>query len=518
MKKLLGIFFLLPLFFFSTCAGDSADGEVIRILLNGNKPADFDSVYDDYLRRTGDTLNIRLDITFVDPGDYRERLVSELSSRRPAYDLVFDAPRFMLVELAGRGLYADLRDEIDFIKFPNILKAHSPNVLESNLINGHMYHIPLFRGYGSGIPVIFYRQDWADAWGIGTISNLEMLERYWELAGDRDILPIFLHHERGFGDFLTYAGHHTAAVRAGIRGFSIAGHLIMVHVQDNTIAEIAPAGSGDEAFAAFPPPFNRDFAMDRFEQFAQWRRRGFLDDPSPEESGRFFNEGRSASLIGTLGDAVNLRQTMIDPDAAVGYFIYDNDIRNFRSAAMPNCLIMNNGLAIPAGSDRKQDTIRFLDWLFSDAENHNLFELGIEGIHYSFNPDGTFHAITDYPNRWPGNSLTWNNFYTVLSDQIRPEDRPWYEYEMQESSILWLPVPGFLFDTRDPFVAAGIANLDSASHRVLLNLRHGLMHDGNRSYTSAAQMMQANMDMFHAAGLDQLQGELERQLIIHLRH
>lgn len=518
MKKIIsGLFFAILLLVMASCSRDTSQEGVVRILFNGTKPDGFELVYEEFLRRTQDTLNIRLAFTFVPPHEYRERLASELRSRRNNYDLVFDAPRLTLREFAAQGKYADLGALICFDTYPSFIQVLPPEVRTANLVNGRMYNIPLFRRYGNGIPVVFYRQDWADEWGIGTIDSFEKLEAYWQAARDRDILPLFLRRDAGFGTFLTFAGHHTEAVRVGIRGFTLANLVIMVHVKDGAIAAVAPVGAGDAAFAEFPPPFNRDFAMDRFEQFARWREQGFVSENSMTDTEGFFWAGESASAFGFLGDEFAMLTLMIDPDARIGKFVFDNDIRNLRPASMPNCLIMNNGLAIPSRSNRKNDTVRFLNWLFASKENNTLFDLGIEGIHHTINEDGTFHALTDYPLLWPGNSLNWNPQFTVLSELIPPEDRPFYKHELQLSSILWLPIRGFLFDDSDPYVRANVASVSEVSQRARLPLFHGIPNDGNRVFNSVTEMKRSNIEECYNAGLQQLKDTLVRQLNEHLR-
>ena len=42
----------------------------------------------------------------------------------------------------------------------------------------------------------------------------------------------------------------------------------------------------------------------------------------------------------------------------------------------------NNSVVIPASSKNIDRTMKFLDWLYSSKDNHDLFELGIEGEHW----------------------------------------------------------------------------------------------------------------------------------------
>jgi putative aldouronate transport system substrate-binding protein len=511
-KKLLWVIVIVfSLFLAVACSADK--GAVIKILFKGPKTEGFDNVYAEYLRRTKDTLNIRLDITFINHNEYRERLERELESET-SYDLVFVALWLLLSQMAARGKYSDFSGDLCFCKYPGLMSVFPEEVMRANVFHGLMCYIPLYRAYGSGIPVVHYRRDWADAWGIGPIDSFEKMELYWEAAKERGILPLYLNGGRGFFQLFTVNKYYPEAVRAGVTGFSVAGVDFMVYIKDNRLLAIAPAGAGDEAFKDFPPPFNRDFAVDRYGQFSLWRQRGFVDANSLAGAGGSFREGQSASLIGTMDDLENLIPGMSDDGAVIGEFVYDDGIRNFESESIPSDLVANNGLCIPANSKKKEDVMRFINWLFLSKENHDLFELGIEGTDYSINSDGTYHALSDYPLTWPGFGLTWNPSYVTFSELIQGTDRRYREYERTGRSHLPLPVTGFSFD---PAGAGSLMTQVSAvSSRVYLPLLHGLLDDGERTYRSAGDMLKANIEECYGAGLQRLQDELARQITEHL--
>lgn len=89
-----------------------------------------------------------LDINWVEFSDYREKLNLEITSGGD-WDLVFDASWIHLKTLAA---------------------AFTGDTMKANTWFGKMCYIPLFETYGNGLPVIWYRQGWADAWGVGRID------------------------------------------------------------------------------------------------------------------------------------------------------------------------------------------------------------------------------------------------------------------------------------------------------------------------------------------------------------
>ncbi|GHV53062.1 hypothetical protein AGMMS49579_11240 [Spirochaetia bacterium] len=521
MKKMFLIIALCVLAAGATYAGgskettNSSGGTTIKVLYKGPKTDGFDAVYQEYLRRTKDTLNIALDITFVEHADYKDKLNLEITSGSD-YDLVFDASWVRLPVLTADKYYADLRPYFNNDAYPGLKKAFLPSVMESNLWFGRMCYIPLYRAYGNGVPSVHYRQDWADKWGIGQIDSYAKLERYWAAAKAQGILPIENTSPRGFFQMYTVAGFFPGSAQAGIQNWGIAGVDFMVYVKDGKLVAVAPQGAGDAAFKDFPAPWNRDFAVDRFEKFAEWTKKGYSspDSLTVRDAATPFFVGQAASYIGTLDDVETILRTMPDysPEAVLGDFIYDENIRNMRPGSIPSTLAGNNGLAVPESSKKKDAVMRFMDWLFASKENHDLFELGIQGKDYSINSDGTFKAITTYPAAWPGYGFTWNPNYVTYSEYITGKNREYRDYERKDTSFALQPVVGFSFDQSDVKIASTVAQVKAVSDKVALTKLHGILSDGTRTFSSAKEMMNTNIAECYKAGLQIIQDELARQI------
>jgi len=75
----------------ATTAKATEEPVTIKFLHKGPEPEGWDAVYEKYLEETKDTLNIELDITWVEHADYKEKLNLEITSGSE-WDLVFEAP------------------------------------------------------------------------------------------------------------------------------------------------------------------------------------------------------------------------------------------------------------------------------------------------------------------------------------------------------------------------------------------------------------------------------------------
>ena len=76
--------------------------------------------------------------------------------------------------------------------------------------------------------------------------------------------------------------------------------------------------------------------------------------------------GEAASYIGTIDEAENnfTQMAKYSPEAVEGEFVWDDRIREMEDHAIVTNYMSNNGLCVPESSTKKDDTMRFLNWLF----------------------------------------------------------------------------------------------------------------------------------------------------------
>lgn len=92
--------------------------------------------------------------------------------------------------------------------------------------------------------------------------------------------------------------------------------------------------------------------------------------------------------------------------------------------------------------------MKFLDWLFSTQENHDLFELGIEGEHWTKDGDTGFKPTDKASNyQFQGYELTWNPALSRVNTDQDPEVLKYIEYAKDINSYYQIPLSGFIFDT-----------------------------------------------------------------------
>ncbi|MBQ8638614.1 MAG: extracellular solute-binding protein [Lachnospiraceae bacterium] len=515
-------------------AAESDEIVTIKFMHKGPEPDNWDAVYAEYEAKYMEEVGVALDITWVEHADYKDKLNLEITSGNE-WDLVFDASWVQLKNLAPEHYYADLSSYFNNPdEYPGLAAAFSEDVMKANIWFDQMCYIPLFETYGNGIPVVWYRKDWAKDWGVGTdgqINSYEEMEAYWQAAKDAGLIAYGASQARGFFQQLSIRGEahenengNTAA--AGVQQFSSAGLTVWTYVKDGELVSYAVEGSGDEAFADFPEGWNYDFGADRYEKFAEWQDAGYIDPDSLSvtDYATPFEAGLNASIVGTLDDYVgNMKYVDSwkaggDEDAELGYFIYVDSIRNMEAGAIPTDRSGNNGLAIPATSTKIDATMKFLDWMFGSQEAHDLIQYGLEGVDFAYGEiEGTVDVLTDYNSQFGGYGMTWNPTYALLGTYYDEQTLTYRQYEYTEDSFITMPITGFRFDTSDVDLSTAVAQCKAVTDMVATVKLHGIKTDGyGNSYDTMEEMLKANVEEALANGGQEVVDAMIAQLKEHL--
>ena len=497
------------------------EATTIKIMHKGPKPDGWDAVYEEYLNRTKDTLNIELDINWIEHADYKEKLNLEITAGGD-WDLVFDASWVQLKNLAPEGYYADLSEYFNNPEYPGLYSSFTEDVMKANTWFGSMCYIPLFETYGNGVPCIWYRLDWAKEWGIGTdgqINSYEEMEEYWQKALDNGYIAYGASQARGFFQMKSLRGEsYEGAAEAGIQSVSAGGLTFWIYSKDGKLIDIAVEGAGDEAFANFPEGWNYDFGVVRYEDFAKWQQAGYIDPDSLSctDYSVGFEAGLSASIIGTLDDYTKhnaYTNTWGDPDA-LGFFVYADSIRNMEEGAISTNRAGNNGWCVPASSKNVEATMRFLDWMFSSQEDHDLIQLGLEGIDFVYGEtEGTYEPLTNYGADLGGYTISWNPNYALINSQYTGEALSYREYELKPETFRSYNILGFNFNTSDVELSTAVAQCKVETDMTAIVKLHGITTDGNgKSYSTMTEMLNKNVESAMANGGQVIYDALKTQL------
>lgn len=166
----------------------------------------------------------------------------------------------------------------------------------------------------------------------------------------------------------------------------------------------------------------------------------------------------------------------------------------------------NNFICIPAWSKKVDKALTFLDWLYANSTNHDLFELGVEGEDWKAIGDDRYEQIKSDDNEaysFPGYVLTWNPNYVRFLDTLDEDIYEYKKYDLDRNAYYESPLAGFMFDTSklqtESTVVSGIKS------EVETALAHGALDD-------PVGKLNENINKCLDNGLDVIREEAIRQI------
>ncbi len=496
----------------SNRGGDKKEIVTLRFLMFGTEPDGMEDVLEEFYRRTRDTLGIRIEMEWVSQSSEYKLLSDMKLSARENYDLMFDAGWIHLYEMQDRGVYLDLSPYLNNPEYPGLRGAFSETVLQNNLINGEQCALPLFRTYGSGIPCIYYRKDLALKYGITSIDSVEDLESYMQalLANEPDLIPLVLNGSRGFFTFHPEGYFLTAEQSRRLLYPMTIGDITVVAQLDDSLTKVEAVGimGDEESFSGFMEGLQFDFLIGRLEGYRNWNRYCEADVLNQMDQMTVFQKGLGGAYISTLDDYEESGYLLAEnvQGASLGVYIINSNIRDMEEHAISTSYLANNFLCIPASSEHIEETVRFLDWLFASEENHDLFEHGIEGIHWRAVGEERYESLVGEDGSiyaFPGYAMTWNSHYVRFSADMPDDILAYKEYELLENTFYKKRLASFYFD--DSGLQNQLIQVTQILNQVWPALRNGILDQ-------PGAVLQEAMKEAKKYGLQDILDELKRQL------
>lgn len=491
----------------TTANNTAPDPVTLKVMLFGDKPVDMDKVLTEFENRTKSSLNTKLDIEFNPAADHKQKTKLKLAAGE-AIDLMFDAPWMNLNQNVTQGFYQELDKYFNNDEYPGLKKAFSEEFLNSNKINGHIYAIPITNMYYDS-EVVFIRKDLREKYGMAPIQSYDELKTYLDNVkkNDPSMIPFALMGDRGFFKMF---GNEDKQTQVRTTPYLISGtgtsFNLMLSEDGKKVLGATTIGDPAEEFAKYPAPFNNsDYFYGSNDTKVEWNQYVQKDVLNEKDPGALFASGKSAANEGTINGYASLRDRLKSavPGADVEFFVYNSKIRNHEKEAIGTEYKAWNYLVIPATSKNTDRTMKFLDWLFSSQENHDLFELGIEGTHWEKSGDKNYKATANTQNyAFPGYELTWNPTLSRVNADNGAEALQLITYQTEDSAYYKLPLSGFVFDTEP--VKTEIAKLSPKAAEVDPILSNGL----DKNWRQRAEKL--NQDL-RKLGLEKVRAELVKQ-------
>ena len=415
-------------------------------------------------------IGVRLEMRYVDWGDYNERLRVIAASGQP-YDLAFTAMWANdYVANARRGAFMPLNDLLQQ-HGSELYETVYPAFWEAAAIDGTIYGVPANKELGQQEMYIF---------------NRRLVERYgFELAESytfAELEPMLEVVQRNEPDITAY---------------NINNQQTPFVAFDTVVSLEVPVGF---AFESDPTRVVNLYATEMMRQELDTLRRDYLAGYIPAEAPMTPEKEGYNSDANTNWFARRATYQPFAENLWSGLYGVEVVVVPVNERPYVNSLSALGSLqAISITSEQPEKAMQFLNLINTDLELRNLLAFGIEGVHYELDDQGKLVELPrmdDY--RVP--QFTLGNIFDTHIKASEP-DAKWEVFGQFNASGLAMPSLGFVFD--NSAVRTEIAAISNISQEFQPALNTGAVdpRDYNERYL-------ARMD---EAGLDRVIEEVQRQ-------
>ncbi len=410
---------------------------------------DFNAVLDEFYKQTADTLNVKINYTFTTFDDIGQKVTLKLAAGE-AMDAAFSAQwtNPSIMQMISNSQLVNLDPYFNSDAYPGLKKAFTPEYLKNNSFADpsgqyHVYGIPFSHSFDGGA-VVYYRKDLAEKYGFTTIDSFEALTKYYDaiLANEKGMIPFSY---LGSVDLLsTTLQGMTDPVSKKHNTITINNVGLAIKEDGTVYAANNVVPSLDPAYNALEPAELRSLdPLRAFKLAREWYKKGYVEKDilSQKDHEGLFMAGKAASYYRGLDtfNAIETRLKASVPGATLGYWIMNPGLRTDTPKTMGSGFKAWNFACIPVTSKNTDRTMAFFNWLYSDMKNHDLFELGLEGKHWTAVGDTKFKipdGVDPAGNyNFPGYILTWNptmlRYDSTIPDEVvgimnKLGDTNWY--------------------------------------------------------------------------------------------
>lgn len=506
---------------------DAPAETTLKVFLFG-QAENMDKVLDQFYEETKDTLNTKLDIVWNDGATHKEKIPLMMSNQEEA-DLVFDAYWMNLSKMHHQGAYADLSKYFNNDAYPGLKKAFSEDYLKQVTdSDGKIFAVP-FTQAAEDIPVIYLRKDLREKYGMGPIRSNEELETYFKkVRADIDagtlkmVAPFGVAGSRAFyyldRDFYEKrsAGIYTVdgsgtSTNVGME-FEVA-----VSEDGKKVLGASTLGDPDSVCSSFPAPFNvntkNDWVVKKLTKWAGYTQKDAQTEKDAKKN--LFFTGKVAATESNISQWVDYETAVKKLGGELEAYVYSQPMRD-RKKITTNALTAWNFLCVPQQSKKIDATMKFLDWIFSDRKNHDLFEFGIEGEDYKAIGNDEYTPLSP-TNKYtfPGYEMTWNPNFVRTNSALPDEAKKIVKYQNDPNTYLTSKIAGFTFNTEaTPELKTAYASVSSiqATYGPILLL--GLKKDPAQAQKTLeeyyAKVKAAGLDVIRQAVVEQVQAHLDQ--------
>ena len=451
-----------------------------------------DEVLAAFCEKYKDQLNIeKIEYNFVSFGDYEDKMTS-LVAGGDDFDGFYVADWMLYSKMANKGAFLPLDDLMQEYA-PTLYETYKENgSLTSCSIDGNLVALP-WVNQKSSKPVLFYRKDLAEQYGVDTsnLNTIEDLDAFLTEAHEK--IPDIITFESGFPRGNTQSDVlNILQVKYEMDACNYHMLTFDLNADDVTLQPIEQTDMFKEAVT----------------WMKKWYDQGIVSKNELSETDtKMFENGKTFAKVGLMEDA--LKGVVFNvSNAEYGYAeLYPDNKYRMDSP-------LNNALAVNRNAKNPERLLMLLELLNTDEEAYDMFMYGIEGVNYVKGEDGSLQ----YPEGQDASTSTylgWFNWPFVRDQFKKPSGL--ITQEAMDAETEWL--------SKDSFVVSPLTgfNPDTSSIKTELAQRDQLYDEqgklllaGITGSDDVDTAINKYIENQKAAGLDDIMTYLQDQADIYV--
>lgn len=464
-------------------SGGTGEALVIKMLLVGGKPIEYDTVFGELNKKLKEKVNATVEAEFLDWSDWTQKYPLKFAASED-FDIAYTANWAFYNDQALKGGFLELTDEMLKKNMPLTWEAMPAVAWEQSKVNGKQYMVPNNNPEVIDKAVLI-REDLRKKYNLDPVNSPETFANYVKTVAA---------NEKGINAY-------NAKAADGWKWHELDQILLEQQNEWNLVDYSMPLAyklddASGKVFNVYDTP---EFAelLNYYKDLADNNAWSKNVVSNKNDVWQDMKAGKTASYshnLGTLAmNLAELRREQPEVELAIADLTPDKK----KIAAIST----QNGFAVHATSKKAERSLMVLDLLQNDKEIHDLFMYGIAGTHYEAVGEDKFNATAGTPNytgfsNWGANSPLNRKdaSYPAEADAIATEwEQKVYNFELET----------FVFN--DANVKNEVANVGNVMLRYAIPLEYGLIKDIEKGRADLIKQLKA-------AGIDKLQTELQSQI------
>lgn len=456
---------------------------VIKMLLVGGKPIDYDAVFGELNKKLKEKVNATVEAEFLDWSDWTQKYPLKFAASED-FDIAYTANWAFYNDQALKGGFLELTDEMLKKNMPLTWEAMPAVAWEQSKVNGKQYMVPNNNPEVTDKAVLI-REDLRKKYNLDPVDSPETFANYVKTVAA---------NEKGINAY-------NAKAADGWKWHELDQILLEQQNEFNLVDYSMPLAyklddASGKVFNVYDTPEFKEL-LKYYKDLADnnaWSKNVVSNKNDVWQDMKAGKTASYAHNLGTLAmNLAELRREQPEVELAIADLTPDKK----KIAAIST----QNGFAIHAPSKKAERSLMVIDLLQNDKEIHDLFMYGIAGTHYEAVGEDKFNATAGTPSytgfsNWGANSPLnrTDASYPAEADAIAVAwEQKVYNFELET----------FVFN--DANVKNEVANVGNVMLRYAIPLEYGLIKDIDKGHADLIKQLKA-------AGIDKLQAELQSQI------